>query len=111
MDEKPKYWYDIVLAIEAIEHHLKNVSSFEEYLQNITVKDAVERRLIIIGEAMTKIMSLDPDHSIISAYEIRSVRNRLVHAYGKTNDKIIWGVIEDHLPELKEYARRMTSSP
>lgn len=47
MDLKRKYWSDILLALDAIDHHLVGIDSFELYSAAPTVKDAVERRLII----------------------------------------------------------------
>jgi uncharacterized protein with HEPN domain len=56
MDPKRKYWSDILLALDAIDLHLKDIHSFDQYAASITVKDAVERRLITIGEAVGKLV-------------------------------------------------------
>lgn len=56
MDPKRKYWSDIVIALDAIDHHLGGVHTFEDYTMSVTVKDAVERRLITIGEAVNKLV-------------------------------------------------------
>ncbi|MEO6330188.1 MAG: hypothetical protein ABIO55_14745 [Ginsengibacter sp.] len=44
-----KYLQDILDSIKMIDVHLTGISSFTEYASDITVIDAVERRLAIIG--------------------------------------------------------------
>ncbi len=84
MDHKRKYWSDILIALDAIDQHLAGVNTYEEYSANITVKDAVERRLITIGEAVNKLVLLVADEMIEDAQKIRAFRNRLVHSYDST---------------------------
>jgi uncharacterized protein with HEPN domain len=33
--------------------------------------------------------------------QIISVRNRLIHAYDKVEDKVIWMIVDEHLAPLK----------
>ena len=96
-----KFWSDILIALDAIAIHLKNIDSFEKYAASLTVKDAVERRLIIIGEAVNKLVQLDPDALIEEAQQIRAFRNRLVHSYDTIDDAVVWTIINLHLPTLR----------
>lgn len=50
--EVNKYLEDILISIDIIEFHLKEIQSIAVYSNNITVSDAVERRFGIIGEAL-----------------------------------------------------------
>ena len=104
MDLKRKYWSDILLALDAIDHHLVGIDSFELYSVAPTVKDAVERRLIIIGEAVSKLIQLDPDDLFEEAEQIRAFRNRLVHSYDSTDDALVWAIIRNHLGRLRKLA-------
>ena len=54
-DPKRKYWTDILIALDAIGLHLQGVRTYDDYVASPTVKDAVERRLITIGEAVSKL--------------------------------------------------------
>lgn len=47
-----KYAQDILDSIGKINFHLSTVSTITQYSSNITIVDAVERRLAIIGEAL-----------------------------------------------------------
>lgn len=104
MDLKRKYWSDIVIALDAIDHHLCGIHTFEDYTMSITVKDAVERRLITIGEAVNKLVQLDPDDVVEDAQKIRAFRNRLVHSYDSTDDALVWAITRNHLPPLRVLA-------
>lgn len=106
MDLKRKYWSDILLALDAIDHHLVGIDSFELYSAAPTVKDAVERRLIIIGEAVSKLIQLDPDNLFEEAERIRAFRNRLVHSYDSTDDTLVWAIIRNHLMPLRRLAEK-----
>ncbi len=103
-DPKRKYWSDILIALDAIDLHLKGVDSFDRYSASPMVKDAVERRLITIGEAVAKLIQLDPDDVFEEAERIRAFRNRLVHSYDSTDDTLVWAIIRNHLPPLRKLA-------
>lgn len=104
MGTKRKYWSDNMIALDAIDHHLAGIGTFEQYAGSLTVKDAVERRLITIGEAVNKLMQLDPDDVIEHGERIRAFRNRLVHSYDATDDALVWAIIKNHLPPLRRSA-------
>lgn len=104
MDPKRKYWCDVVVALDAIDLHLEGIASFEQYIASITVKDAVERRLITIGEAVNKLVQLEETGILEDAQRIRAFRNRLVHSYDSTDDTLVWAIIRNHLPPLRKLA-------
>ena len=79
--ESLKYVEDILDSIEMIEFHLRDIKSFSEYSSNLTVIDAVERRLAIIGEALRKITKLDPELKVTDQQKIIGLRHILVHDY------------------------------
>jgi uncharacterized protein with HEPN domain len=104
METKRKYWSDVLLALDAIDIHLQGISTYEQYSNSITVKDAVERRLIIIGEAINKLMMLDPNDTIEDGQKIRAFRNRLVQSYDATDDMTVWAILVNHLAPLRKLA-------
>jgi uncharacterized protein with HEPN domain len=56
---------DILLSINKIENYIGNIQSYEEFIKNDIVVDAVLRNLEIIGEAANKI-SLELKNQIIT---------------------------------------------
>ena len=99
--ETKKYLTDIVLSIHHIQLFLVDTPHFLAYQADLKTKRAVERELAIIGEAMTKIIKIETI-TIQNDKQIIALRNRLVHAYDSINDEMIWGIIQRHLPLLKQ---------
>ena len=61
---------------------------------------AIERSIEIIGEAMNRILKINPEIGISDSRKIVDTRNRIVHGYDKISDEIIWLVVQRYLPIL-----------
>ncbi len=64
-------------------------------------KRAVERNIEIIGEAVNRILSTEPNIAISSARRIVDTRNFIVHQYEKVSDEVLWSIVIQHIPLLK----------
>jgi uncharacterized protein with HEPN domain len=104
MDSQIRTWlFDILQSIEEIESYFTNRPKiFEEYLKDIRTKRAVERNLEIIGEAVNRIRKLESEQIILNADKIVATRNRIIHGYDKISDELIWSIIINHIPKLKQ---------
>ena len=101
-DEVKKYLMDILESIIAIEEYLGEHRNFNIYNNTRQLRDAIERRLEIIGEATNRTMKLNPDLKITHARRIVDLRNKVIHGYDTVNNATIWAVIVNDLPTLKE---------
>lgn len=96
---------DILESIELIENYTKGVSE-EEFLDkddNLIMKDAILRRLGIIGEAVKNI----PDdfrekYPDIPWKQISGMRDILVHEYFGVKLQRVWKTAKEDLPYLKK---------
>lgn len=61
----------------------------------------MERELEIMGEAISKLLKINPTISISYARQIVDLRNKVIHAYDNVNDIVIWSIIMNHMPTLK----------
>ena len=82
--------------------------SFENFRKNYLVVDAVVRNFTIIGEAAGRI----PDeyqvkHPEIEWDRIRGFRNRIVHDYFGIDYQIVWIIIENNIPELRDLIKKI----
>ena len=96
-----KYLYDIHNCILEIEEFLGKKRNFIAYQKNKLLKSAVERQLIIIGEAMNRLLAIDSQINISSAKTIIQFRNKITHEYDAIDDPTVWNVVVNHLPTLK----------
>ncbi len=100
-DELKKYLFDIKDSVESINQYLNNNLDFNNYKSNKMLRRAVEREYEIVGEALTRIIKIDPEIRISSKRQIIGMRNRVIHGYDKIDDEIVWGITIKHLPVLK----------
>jgi uncharacterized protein with HEPN domain len=68
---------------------------------------AIERDLEIIGEAIRKIIEIDPSITITSAKNIIGLRNIISHAYDSVEPEMIWGIIQNNIPVLAEEIKKI----
>lgn len=95
----------VVKMIELIDRLQKFVgeSDYETFCENGMLVDACVFNLSQLGEQANKIdEEFEEMHPDISWREIYGLRNRIVHDYEGVNLKLIWQIISEDLPELKE---------
>lgn len=100
LDER-KLLTDIQVAVSSIDDHLQHKRDFALYCKDKTMRRAVERELEIIGEAVSKLLKINPGIAISYARLIIDLRNKVIHAYDSVNDTVVWKVIMKDLPVLK----------
>lgn len=73
-----------------------------EYLGDWVLQAAVERQLEILGEALKNLRSADAETAtrIPNVHAIIATRNILVHAYAQVDQRRVWEILTDDLPEL-----------
>ncbi len=64
-------------------------------------KRAVERNIEIIGEAMSRILKIEPKIKISNSRKIVDARNKIIHGYDEISNDVIWGIVVNNLPVLK----------
>ena len=92
---------DLLDALDAILEFSKDME-FEAYLKDRKTRDAIYRNVEVMGEAVYRLPEYFlNNHPEIPWQKILSVRNPIAHGYDKINDKIIWNIITNLLPDLK----------
>lgn len=98
--EAYSYLKDIEIAATSIFEFLKDCPTFEIYLSDKKTRRAVEREFEIIGEAMNKLLKLEPTINISDARLLIDFRNFVIHEYNRIDNNIMWAAIQDKLPTL-----------
>lgn len=110
MEVDIKAWaYDILGAIDETALFLNEVPDFTSYQADLKTKRAVERNLEIIGEAMNRILKKNPEAAFTDSRKIVETRNRIIHGYDAVSDEIIWSIIRNSLPKLREEVMQFLS--
>ena len=101
--ETRKYLYDIQRAA-ALLREFTNGKTFADYESDAILRSAVERQFEIIGEAVTQLARSDePTAGRITHHQrIIAFRNVLIHGYVDVDDRLVWDVLETHLPTLAQ---------
>jgi uncharacterized protein with HEPN domain len=100
-DKAKKYLSDSWQAINLIQAFIKDTPDFASYQTDLKTKSAVERQLAIIGEAINKFKKEETDFKLTHTKQIIDFRNRIIHAYDSLDDAIVWAILHNHLPVLK----------
>lgn len=102
------YLADIVDGCATMQRLVEG-KSLSRYLQDETLRLAVERQFTIIGEALRQAIENTPTvrDRITDAREIIAFRNQLVHRYMAVDDSTVWAAIEGDLPLLRRQAAEL----
>ncbi len=107
MPDEIKVWLeDIEKAIAEINDFLPEPRNFNQFKKDTKTKRAIERNIEIIGEALSRILRIEPDIEISDSRKIIDTRNRIIHGYDSVSDDVIWLIVVRSLPilgkEIKE---------
>jgi len=99
--ETLKFLHDIIDSTNNIEIHLAQTHSINQFSADITISDAVEPRLAIIGEALWSIYKLEQKITISDHKKIIGLRYILVHVYDLIDDATIFKICQ-HSSNIKK---------
>ena len=94
-------------AIEQLERYTRGMSE-SEFSSRPMVQDAVARQVEIVGEA-AKCVSVEFQglHPKLPWAKTIGIHNKIVGADFKLNIELVWNVIQDDLPLLKQTIRKL----
>ena len=105
--EEKKLLTDIFVAASSIDEYLEGKRDYELYMASKIRQRAVERELEIIGEAMNRLLKINPNIQLSYTRTVVDLRNRIIHAYDSLNHTIIWKIIMEDIPVLLREVRQL----
>ncbi|KAA6326382.1 hypothetical protein EZS27_024504 [termite gut metagenome] len=97
-----KYLNDVLNSINEIESYFNSEPKFfENFNKDILRQRAVERNVEIIGEAINRILKIDPMFQLSNTKAIINTRNKVIHGYDSVTPEFLWSLIIKHLPALR----------
>jgi len=98
---------DIDRSIDEIFDFLPDERNFLEFQKDLKTRKAVERNIEIIGEAMNRILKIDPNFPIEASRKIVDTRNRIIHGYDSVSEDVLWLIIVNYLPNLQQQVQEL----
>jgi len=106
--ESKKFLYDIQQAADLITQFLES-KTFSDYSSDPLLQSGVERQLIVVGEALNRLIKIAPS-SIADFTDYKKIigfRNIIVHGYDIVEDETVWGIIQSNLPQLRDEVKAL----
>ncbi len=98
---------DIQESMDKIEHYIEDLT-YETFMKDEMVIDAVLRNLVVIGEASRNIPEdVREKYPDIPWKRMIGLRNIVIHEYFGVDLGIIWEIITRNLPETKPMIAEM----
>ncbi len=94
--------FDILKAMQAIEDFIRDTPDFSAYANDLKTQSAVERKLGIIGEAINNFQKRETVLVLTHTRNFVTIRNLLIHAYFRVDNRQVWDTIHNDLPALKQ---------
>ena len=96
------YLKHILIEINFIINNSKDLK-YEQFIDDEILKRAFVRSIEIIGEAVKNLPDSIKSKSVdIEWKEIAGMRDRLIHNYFAIDFEIVWDVVQNEIPTLKE---------
>lgn len=106
-DRDKAYLWDISEACKDIMQFIQN-TSYHEYAENKLIRFAVERQVLVIGEAANHLSKDFVDNAPeIPWKRIVGLRNIIAHDYGSLLSERIWLIAKNHIPELLDFVDKI----
>ena len=99
--EARKYLFDIRQACALLAKFTAG-KSLADYASDDLLRSAIERQFEISGEALNKLLKVEPSMAaaITDSKRIISFRNVLIHGYATISNEAVWTIVEKNLPVL-----------
>ena len=100
----------ILDAIAEIQKYLTSVD-FLVFLENSMMRFACIKQMEIIGEASNHLsLELKSKFSVVEWAQIIGMRNVFTHEYFGIDSTLVWEIIKNDIPELKENIEQILKS-
>ena len=111
MQREPRVFLeDILVAAVKVEKYTKGLT-FDEFIDNDLISDAVIKNILVIGEATKNIPDeIRQKSSGIEWRKMAGMRDMMIHGYFSINYKIVWDVVQNKIPTLKKQVEQLLNN-
>lgn len=84
---------------------------YEVFVSTPILLRAIQMNVAIIGEAMNRILKISDKIKISDARKIVNTRNYLIHGYDSLRPEILWSIVINNHPVLKNEVLKLLDAP
>ena len=108
MELEIKTWLqDIERSIAEIYEFMPDRKNFYSFQKDLKTRKAIERNIEIIGEALNRILKMQPDIPISDSRKIVDTRNRIIHGYDTVTADVLWLIVSRYIPVLEKEVKQL----
>jgi len=103
------YLKDIIECVNSIEEFIGDLD-LDEFIEDDKTNSAVVRKVEVIGEASKNIpLEIKKRYPNIDWSDMAKTRDKIIHLYFGVDFKIVWNVVKEKLPQLREDIAKILS--
>ncbi len=110
MNDKTRYYYLLAKMYEFIRDAMEigNGITFDALANDKTLRHAINMCFVQVGELAVRMrdISISDGTDKINVNQMIGMRNKIVHAYGDIDYKIVIDTLNDDFPKLNSYIER-----
>ncbi len=86
--------------------------TLDDYRSDEVLRSVVERKFEIIGEALRRLHKIAPNLAtqVPQHRQIISFRNILIHGYDIVDEQVVWDIVQNDLPMLRQAIQQLLIS-
>lgn len=114
MNDKTRIMYNLArmyeYAKDVIDICKQNEFDYESIVENTITKHATNMCIVQMGEHAARIRDVDMSiyrSSDLNLFQIKGMRDRITHAYGDIDYKIVKNVLKNDVPKIKKSIEQM----
>ncbi|MEQ6389706.1 DUF86 domain-containing protein [Bacillaceae bacterium S4-13-58] len=108
MQREPKVFLEDKYNASSKIQTYTNGLSYDEFIDNEMVADAVIKNILVIGEAVKNIPEkIRKNNPQIEWRKMAGMRDMVIHGYFSINYRMVWDVVQNKIPVLKQEIRKL----
>ncbi|MEQ6377466.1 DUF86 domain-containing protein [Bacillaceae bacterium S4-13-56] len=108
MQREPNVFLEDIYNASSKIQTYTNGLSYDEFIDNEMVADAVIKNILVIGEAVKNIPDeIRKNNPQIEWRKMAGMRDMVIHGYFSINYRMVWDVVQNKIPVLKQEIRKL----
>jgi len=108
MQREPRVFLEDILSASVKVKKFTKGFSYDDFIDNDLIADAVIKNILVIGEATinipVEIRNMNPQ---VEWRKMAGMRDMMIHGYFSINYRIVWDVVQNKIPILRQQVEEL----